>query len=162
MIEDDVRVLDMLFPHGRWTAMQVALRPAILNEAALATLFADNSLQFGWVVQTGAVSCFDGSVWRTKDGDKVTTPWQQLLHAELAFADERGVRLTLLRDRQWRCEEAKEGSGETCLATNVSHLATWGRQRLDYRVYWALRRTIPGPERPECYQPIACRLLAEP
>ena len=175
MTEDDLDLLRGLpraegAPAEHWSRVQVTLRAHVLDgEAALANLLQDTgTLRLGWIVRTDAVLCRVGTTWCTQDGQPVTTPpWHRLLHADLAFTDRRGVRLSLLHDRLWHCQEVIEGAGEACLAACVVHQGdwreramSWGVRELRYRVYWALR-PMAGPAQPTCYQPVASRWIAE-
>jgi hypothetical protein len=154
---------------ARWHAVRATMCERVLDgEAALAELLGDiRHLRLGWIVRTDAVLGFDGAAWRTRNGELIASPpWQRLLQAELAFTRNRGVRLTLLRDRKWHCQEVIEGDGETFLAKRVDHQGEWcgqqgyrGVSTLRFRVYWECRPITGGQNRPVCYQPVASRWM---
>lgn len=169
MIDADleiVRDLDVLdWPEAageprKWTSSKFTSRLHRLDAMSLKSLFQESNLRRGWLVQTGAVSHFDGEKWRNRDECEVIEPWERVLQAELAF-DDRAVRITLLRAETWHCEEIAEGVGDDCLVTVVSHVAVGREEWWRYRVYWALRAVLPGRTDVVCYQPVAWRLLAE-
>ncbi len=169
MVDNDMVILRRLLAaqtlNEKWIAVDATITHRVLqgHDALDVLLHDDDALCRGWIVRTDSVLYFDGHSWLTRRSALASGSLsRRLLHAELAFSDLRGVRISLLRDQNWHCEEVTEGRGKRYLSVYTTQSVEWGTLPPSrYRVYWGQRPAARDAEQPGCYQPIACRWAVE-